>query len=53
MSLTKILTHVKLLMKKIGPILQMGILDYSVNRKSLGVKRDELIHTCTEFKILS
>lgn len=31
----------------------MGNLDYSVNREIWGVKRDELIHTCTEFKILS
>lgn len=31
----------------------MGILDNSVHREILGVKRDELINTCTEFKILS
>lgn len=38
---------------EIRPILQMGILDNSVHREVLGVKRDELINTCTEFKILS
>lgn len=30
----------------------MGILDYPLNRETSGVKRDELINTSTEFKIL-
>lgn len=31
----------------------MGILGNSVNRENVGVKREELINICTEFKILS